>query len=145
SLMTLYWYRDAWHIASSGIPDAAGGAHGGSLTFAELFRRTWAALGYRWPDADGGRLCFMFELRTPENRGIGSHESPRIVLHGVRDLGTMQELEPEPIAASHGWECVRTLPLTCGAECLAAAAELHPARAEGYVVRDGAFGRVKVK
>lgn len=22
--MTLYWYRDDWHVSSSGIPDASG-------------------------------------------------------------------------------------------------------------------------
>lgn len=24
SLMTLYWYKDSWHVSSSGIPDASG-------------------------------------------------------------------------------------------------------------------------
>src|SRR5688572_22229350 len=64
SLMTLYGYRGKWHVASSGLPDAAGVAHDSGVTFADLFRRMWSQLGYRWPgepDAGAGR-CFMFEL-----------------------------------------------------------------------------------
>lgn len=145
SLMTLYRYRDRWHVASSGLPDAAGRAHESGATFADLFRRTWADLGYRWPDPPDGRRCFMFELMTPDNRIIVSHDRPRIVLHGVRDLDTMRESAPEPVAAAYGWECVPTFPITCADECVAAAGLLHPARGEGYVVRDAAFRRVKVK
>src|SRR5687768_8914316 len=130
SLMTLYRYRDDWHVASSRLPDAAGAAHESGVTFAELFRRTWSQLGYVVPPADLGGLCFMFELISPENRIIVSHDRPRIVLHGVRDLGTMREAEPEPVARAHGWECVASLPLTCADECLDAAKTLNPLRGE---------------
>jgi hypothetical protein len=149
SLMTLYAYRGAWHVASSALPDAAGPAHAAGITFAELFRRTWADLGYAYPDVQqataDGPLCYMFELMTPANRIIVSHERPRIVLHGVRNLRTMRELEPEPIAQRHGWECTATFPLATIEQCLDAAKDLTPMRGEGYVVRDAAFARVKVK
>jgi hypothetical protein len=145
SLMTLYPYRNEWHVASSGLPDAAGVAHEPGESFADLFWRTWSALGYRLPAGDGGGRCFMFELLTPQNRVIVSHERPRIVLHGARDLRTMREREPEPVAAEYGWECVGTHPLTCLDDCLEAAKSLSPMRGEGYVVRDAAFNRVKVK
>lgn len=145
SLMTLYHYRDAWHVASSGLPDAAGVAHGSGISFAELFWRTWDALGYaRPPAADAGR-CFMFELMTPHNRVIVAHEKPRLVLHGVRDLATMQELDPQPVAAARGWECVAVHSLACADDCIAAAGVLSPQHGEGYVVCDAAYRRVKVK
>ena len=145
SLITLYHYRGEWHAASSGLPDAAGMAHESGVTFAELFRRTWSRLGYARPGAGDAHLCFMFELMTPENRVITPHARPRVVLHGVRDLHTMRERDPEPIAAERGWECVSTLPLTCVEDCLAAAKSLSPKVGEGYVVRDAHFRRVKVK
>jgi hypothetical protein len=143
--MTLYHYAGEWRVASSGMPDAAGVAHDSGITFADLFQRTWSQLGYRWPSPADAGLCFMFELMTPENRVISAHERPRLVLHGVRDLRTMAEREPEPAAAEYGWECVATFPLTCAADCLDAARAIDPMRGEGYVVRDAAFNRVKVK
>jgi hypothetical protein len=145
SLMTLYAYRGEWQVASSGLPDAAGVAHDSGMTFADLFWRTWDGLGYRRPPPDDAGRCFMFELMTPQNRVIVSHERPRIVLHGARDLGTMRELDPHPVALERGWECAATHPLTCLDECLGAARALSPMRGEGYVVRDASFARVKVK
>lgn len=144
SLMTLYPYARRWHVASSAVPDAAGRAHKSGLTFAQLFEQTWARLGYHLPDTADAR-CFMFELMTPDNPIIVRHAKPRLVLHGVRDLTTMAELDPDPFAAHYGWECVRSLPLSTIDDCLAAAAELRPTHGEGYVVRDAAFRRVKVK
>ena len=143
SLMSLYWYGGEWQVASSGLPDAAGKAHAGDSTFAELFHQTWKDLGYALPDAT--ERCYMFELMTPMNRIIVQHETPRIVLHGVRDLSTMRELAPEPIAAHFGWECVREFPLTTIEQCIEASKLLHPMQGEGYVVRDAEFRRLKVK
>jgi hypothetical protein len=120
-------------------------AHDSGMTFADLFWRTWDGLGYLRPSAGDAGRCFMFELMTPENRVIVSHERPRIVLHGARDLDTMRELDPLPVAREFGWECVATHPLTCAHECLEAAKALSPMRGEGYVVRDASFARVKVK
>jgi hypothetical protein len=147
SLMTLYRYGGEWHVASSGMPDAAGRVNDSGETFASLFRRTWDALGYRWPgdSSEADHLWLMFELMTPENRIICQSDRPRVVLHGVRDARTMRELDPEPLAAAFGWECVRSLPLMCAADCLEAAKALDVRTGEGFVVRDGAFTRVKIK
>jgi len=37
SLMFMYWYNDAWEIASSGLPDASGTVLADDITFRELF------------------------------------------------------------------------------------------------------------
>jgi hypothetical protein len=145
SLMTLYRYRGQWHVSSSGTPDAAGPLHNhGGSTFAKLFWETWSQLGYSMPD-DGDDRVFMFELMTPLNRIVVSHGQPRIVLHGVRSMSSGLEIDPEPVATEHGWECVRSFPLQCIDDCVKAADELNPLACEGYVVRDAAFRRVKVK
>jgi hypothetical protein len=143
SLMTLFRYAGLWHVASRNVPDAGGHAHGEDRTFADLFWHTFHGLGYRLPPDDADR-CYMLELLTPQNRIVVQHAASRLVLHGVRRMSDLTELPPES-AADLGWEIVRTHPLGTLDDILAAAAEIDPFRAEGYVVCDGAFHRVKVK
>jgi hypothetical protein len=146
SLGGLYRYENAWHVARSGIPDAAGPVGASfSGTFKDLFWHTWKMNNYALPDENAQR-CYMFELMTPHNRIICHQSAYRLVLLGVRRIDpTFAELAPQPIAASHGWECVRTFPLATLDDCLAAAAQLNPLNAEGYVVSDSNFNRIKIK
>lgn len=142
SLITMYHYR-GWRVASSGMPDAGGpvGA-GGGLSFAELFWRTWKELGYAMPTDTG--LCYMFELMSPHNRVVIPHVENKIVLHGARRVVDGGELLPES-AAENGWSVVKSYPLACESDCVAAALELKPMENEGYVVCDKHFNRVKIK
>ena len=94
SLMTLYRYRDEWHIASSGMPDGSGKAHAGNITFAQLFEQTWKDEGHPLPDVNVAR-CYIFELMPPMNRIIVQHKTARLVPHAVGDLDNLQELVPE--------------------------------------------------
>lgn len=143
SLHTLYWYGGLWRVASSGLPDAGGSAHSLGMTFSELFWRTWNDLGYMLPSQP--RFCFMFELLTPYNRVVVPQANSRIVLLGVRDLESGQEIGPEWMAEKLGWEYVRSFPLNTIEKCLAAAESLDPMVQEGFVVCDANFNRVKVK
>lgn len=68
-----------------------------------------------------------------------------IVLHGARDMTTLQELEPEPIAKEHGWECVQEVPWKTLDDTIEASKRLNPVESEGYVIRDDSWNRVKVK
>lgn len=145
SLMTLYHYAGKWRVASSGMPDAGGPvASGSSRTFADLFWQTWGDEGYELP-IGFEEFCFMFELCSPDNRIIVPHAHPSLTLHGVRNVITGHEVDPEHVAENRGWRCVQSFPLTCEADCLAAAVELRPLECEGYVVRDASFRRVKIK
>jgi len=143
SLMTLYFYDGEWHVASSGVPDACGTANGCAKLMRELFWDTWNELAYRLPQDTG--FVYMFELMTRHNRVIVRHEKARLELHGVRDMRTYVEVDPEPFALLNGWECVRSYPLTTLDEILEAASALDPLHNEGFVVRDAAFNRIKVK
>ena len=148
SLMTLYWYDRQWHVASSGMPDAAGGVNTAAMTFAELFWATWKSAGYQLPAAETGAIrCYMFELMTPHNRVVVPYNIPRLVLIGARSLepGAMHEIAPETIAPGFGWEHVQSYPLNSFDACMAAVQAIDPMQGEGYVVRDGSFNRVKVK
>lgn len=142
SLMTLYRYDDAWQVSSSGLPDAAGPVKTIGGTFADLFWNTWNTLKMRLPEPG---CCYMFELMTPMNRIVVQHREPKLVLIGVRDLTTLKELPVEPVAERHGWSAVRSLPLSTCEQCIEAAKALDPMSAEGFVVVDADFRRVKIK
>lgn len=141
SLITIYWYRGCWMVATNGTPDGSGPAPGSGGNFRQLFWHTWNC--DRLPDDTD--CCYMFELMTPWNRVIVPHGEARVALIGVRNRVTLQELEPEPIAERYGWQCAKSFPLRTIDECLAAAQALDPMECEGYVVRDAAFNRIKVK
>lgn len=144
SLMTLYYYKDEWHVASSGVPDASGSISDPGITFEELFWKTWNNLNYKLPDASLSDHAFMFELMTPCNVVVVNHVESRLVLHGVRTTSGI-EFDPDSFAKAHNWECVKTFSITNWDECLKASAALNGAYCEGYIVCDGQFNRNKVK
>lgn len=150
SLMQLCFYAGQWRVASSGTPDAGGNINGAGK-FSELFWKTWNDLGYKLPTEFFSNLCFAFELCTKYNRILVEHSKPKIVLHGVRDLDTMWEENPEFHAKYFGWECIKTYPLSSLESIITAAAKLQPNSNEGFVAcepthaTDGSFQRQKVK
>jgi hypothetical protein len=149
SLMTLYWHAGEWRVASSGLPDAGGPAESYPGTFAELFWSVWNRLGYRLPgEAEDRGICLMFELVTPHNRIVVQYPTERIVLLGCRSVEERlgyREFPPTEFGRRHGWETVRTFPLKTIEDCVAAAGAFKGIEAEGFVVCDANFNRVKVK
>lgn len=147
SLMQLYWYRGGWRVASSGTPDAGGRIVSlqtdGADTFADLFWQTWKRLELREPPCHARSFTFAFELMTPFNRVVVPHTESRLVLIGVRDRASGQEL---PVASfADRWPVVREFRLGSFDEVIASFQSIDPLSQEGYVVVDGAFRRVKVK
>lgn len=147
SLITLYHYDGEWHASTSGTPDA-------SAPIQRVYEPTdtpaAATFGSRFFELLGNRpketnMCFMFELCTSDNRIIVEHDRPHVVLHGVRNMDTLEEEAAEQWAACYGWEMCRSHPLGTLEEILEAAKTLKPHQSEGYVVRDNAFNRIKVK
>lgn len=147
SLCQIYFYDNKWQMATSGTPDASGEVQGFStdyLNFADLFWKTWHSLGYSLPLNEHKNFCFMFELMTPFNRVVVQHQKPRIALHGVRDLDTLQEKDPSDFAF-YGWEIVQQYNLKTLEDVFNACKELDPIKNEGFVVVDKFYNRVKVK
>ena len=150
SLCQLYYYDGKFNVATSGMPDAAGEVGDFGISFKDLFWTTWLKCGY---SLDNARLdcCYAFELMTDMNRLVVQYDKPRIVLHGARDLTTLQELNPVVVAAQNGWECVKTYGFNSIEEVVKAANELKVNEGEGFVVCDmtrdsnGSFKRIKVK
>ncbi|RYX83447.1 2'-5' RNA ligase [bacterium] len=143
SLMSIYFYAGEWRVASSGTPDASGPMGDLGISMAQCFWQTWQEAGYLVPGEEWKGATFMFEFMSQWNRVIVAHDKARIVFIGGRDH-KFQEFGPEEYSES-GWETVKSFPLTSLTEALAAAEELKPLVSEGYVVRDAAFNRVKIK
>lgn len=143
SLMTLYHYSGKWHVASSGMPGAAGPVLNSDMSFADLFWKVWQQLGYKLPrDTD---CSYMFEMMTPYNRVVVKHTRNRIVLHGARRLSDFSELNPIVVAHNNDWECVQIHSLSTWDDIMEASKKLDPLESEGFVVADDKFNRVKVK
>lgn len=150
SLMILYHYRDEWHVATSGTPDAGGQVNGFGMTFADLFWKTWNAAGHL-TDRFHKHLTYMFELMSPYNRVVVQHKDCRIVTIGIRDPATGKEsVCPSRESVWEGYvpavpDAVRSFPLQSIEEVTKTFETMSPLSQEGYVVVDGAFNRVKVK
>ena len=149
SLMTLYFYRNEWHVATSGSPDASGTV-GDNIhfnkefkSFADLFWHTFKVMGYELPHTFDRDICFMFELCTPENRVVVPHHDRRLILHGARNIRTFKEYNPEIFA--NIFRVVKTFPLKTLEDIVVAANNLNSMESEGYVICDQNFNRVKVK
>lgn len=145
SLMTLYRYDNKWHVASSGMPDASGEVSImlGTKSFADLFWDTWQLSNYTLPKSN--QHCYMFEMMTKYNRIVCVYDAPRIVLHGVRNLVTMQEESPKEHAKLNGWQLVRSFKMSSLDAIVELAKSIDPTQEEGYVTVDANFNRVKIK
>ena len=154
SLCVLSHHNGAWHVATSGSPDASGevqraGEHEAirecsGKTFADYFWETFRAQGGTLHEI-APRFCLAFELMGPLNRIVVVHEEPSVLLLGVRDRETGREYAPETFQSAVNIEAVRSFPLTTMAEIEASFAAISPLSQEGYVVVDAAFNRVKIK
>jgi RNA ligase-like protein len=142
-LCTLYAYGGRWHVASAALPDAWGLLKRAGRSIAEAFWGVFHDQKYALPEGDGH--CFMFELCLPSDPVLVRYAEPRLLLHGARDLRSLAEADHEPFAERHGWQAVRSLPARSLDEAVRAARALSPTAGEGFVARDGAFRRVKIK
>lgn len=145
SLAVLYWYDGAWHVQTSGTPDACGHVNGVSLTFQDYF---WTAYGV----ANGSPispahkdLCFAFELMGPLNRVVVVHPETKLRLLAVRDRVTGEQFPPETFAEHIGIPAVQSFPLQSWDDIKATFDTMNPLSQEGYVVVDAHHRRVKVK
>ena len=147
SLICVYSHRGQWRIATKGTPDASGPVNSHAMTFAGLVHQTLAEMGSSWEDLtarlDPG-VFYSFELTAPENRIIVPYEDRRLTWLAAWDARTLEELEigalpdlPTPR--------VREYPLRTLAEVTAAVEAIAPFAAEGFIVRDAARRRVKIK
>lgn len=144
SLMIMYHFDGAWHIASSGTPDACGQVNDLDMTFGDLFWKTWKTHGYELPDDSYKNHTFMFELMTPFNRVVVPHKESKIALIGVRNRVTGFDMD---VGSFFGmdWPIVKEFPLQTMDQVIATFDKFDGIEQEGYVVVDSFGKRVKVK
>jgi hypothetical protein len=114
-------------------------------TFASYFWEVWSRKGYTLPGIDDRRLCFMFELASPYNRVVVAYDDELLTLHGCRSLDNLAEQEPLPFAKKYDWLLAKSYEFRSLDEVITASRKLDASKAEGFVIRDSNFQRVKVK
>lgn len=87
----------------------------------------------------------MFEMVTPRFPIVTQPDTDELILHGVRDVNSLKELDPQSIATLNNWKCVKIFDFSTLDQVVSASKQLNPAKAEGFVVVDAMFNRVKVK
>jgi hypothetical protein len=145
SLCVLYHYADAWHVATTGTPDACGDVNGFGITFAEYFWQTARDAGLTLPDEAWSNYCFMLELAGPINRIVVRHEKPTLTVLGGRNRVTGIECRAHDAAAILSIKPVLNFPLQSVDDIVSSFDNMSPLSQEGYVVVDSAFRRIKVK
>jgi hypothetical protein len=145
SLCTVYWYGDAWHVATTGTPDGEGNVNATGATFAEYFWATFRQWGHGVPPETPRNLCFLFELMGPANRIVVVHPEPHLVLLAVRCRETGDFLNEREWAPRLGAKAIRSFPLGSVEEIAESFASISPLSQEGYVVVDGTYNRIKIK
>lgn len=148
SLCTVFEYAGAWHVATTGSPDASGPVNDSEITFAELFWQTLGLyLGEDWdtPPWENSDWCYLFELTTPQNRVVVNHLTASLTLLGVRDRASGQWVKSSETVMAGVVPVVREFPLLSFAAIQATFDGMNPLTQEGYVALDAAGNRVKVK
>jgi hypothetical protein len=139
SLMTLYFYDQKWHVATSGSPDASGQVGDWPFTFAELFWKTFNEMDLPLPGHYD--MCPSFELTSQFNRVVVPHKGAQLTLIGMFDRHTGNEY----IDHETPYPMVKSYALTSFDDIVRSFADIDPLSQEGYVVVDADFNRVKIK
>jgi len=145
SIMVLYWYQNAWHVASSKLPAGDGLVpDGGSRSFAEVFWEVWNKKCYTLPSERNA--CYMFELLLPSHTIVVRHQDADLICIGGRSLETLIEIPCEEAGVANGWDTPRRFDYLCDLDSVLAAARLlNPVDHEGFVAVDRHWNRLKIK
>lgn len=148
----LVWYDKynyQWRVSTSGTLDAYAATASDFHTFGDLFEKAVEGCGETLEDFYCYLSCFYcytFELVSPETKIVVPYEKTSIYLIGVRDLSTLEEIDPtETYIAKQG---IVDLPNTYALNSLKAclnAVEHMGYDEEGFVVVDKHWHRVKIK
>ncbi len=148
TLIIAYWDEGRWQCATRSCSEAQGVGPFG-YSFAELADRT--ARDMQYADLDGllyrapRNHTLMLELTAPENQIVCAYPTRRLTLLGARDLSTLQEVDPKPIAESLGIPSPREWRFDNIDHLVEVIASWDPRHFEGVVACDRNFNRVKVK
>ena len=147
SLICLYFHRDQWQVATKGTPDASGPVNTCGITFRELVVRALEEMESGFAEFTARlnpALFYSFELTAPENRVIIPYTERRLTWLAAWDRDTLEEQDMETLP-DLPTPRVKEYPLQTLEEVLEAVAAITPFAAEGFIVRDDACRRIKLK
>lgn len=143
SLVNMYFYNDEWHVQTSGGIDGSGNTNNPNLIFRELF---WYTVKKVYSDVEAfkARLNtsynYMFELCTPDNIVVVPHSTYQLILHGVRDMTTLNYVDID----STGLICVERYDIN-HVDDMMKSIEGMTWMEEGLIVCDANYNRAKCK
>lgn len=148
-MVMLYAYQGEWNVATQSVPDGSNmvGEAGVALSVHDLFFEICAARGYIVPKMEtSSKLVYVFELLSRKCQVVVGHSArDDLVLIGVRDMDTLQEMDCSQVASDHGWPCAPRFHFVSQEEVVERARRLTGTVCEGFVVCDRNWNRLKVK
>lgn len=146
SLIIFYFddILDKWCFATRSMPEADGIANG--VKFSDLARTCLYEMGISYKEFTqklNQRYTYLFEMTTPLNQIVVRHEQYKLTLIGVRDIDSLQELDPATIDI--GISVPQTFSFSSLEELNEYINKWSPIDHEGVVVVDNKFRRVKIK
>lgn len=152
SFIQVFWYKDRWYMTTRGTIEGTGNVNMFNMTFRQLFDLTVKQYPDFYVKLDK-RVCYIFELVSPESQVVKPYAERALYLTGVRDRADFCELDYAFIsneAKLLGVKCPKRYPFDDVDGLLALAGGLKNLD-EGFVCVDysgpvnGSFRRVKVK
>ncbi|GHU70859.1 hypothetical protein FACS1894184_16900 [Clostridia bacterium] len=144
SLIKLWHDKGMWHISSNGEIDARDARIGSALSAApitnlyDIFMEAWVKTGVDIEYLPRG-YSFMFELTSPHNRVVVRFDEASVWHIGTREMSALLEcdmdigiVKPRAYSMKNLEECID-------------AARILGSDAEGFVVVDKDYNRVKIK
>lgn len=149
-----FWHHDkyGWQIATRSVPDAdCGYDDNPAHTFKDLVIKTLSDMGTTWETFTSyltPGFCYTFELTAPENQIVVNYTDRRLTMTGIRNISTLEETLPSVYLRENP-----TVPFTCARAYFGwdrhfaemQVSTLNPRDAEGYVLLDSNWNRVKIK
>ncbi len=144
SLITFYWYDNAWQVSTSGTPDAITKVQDFPFSFRDLVFSTMKDHGYQLPDEKFKNFCFMCELTSPFNKVVVSHKQ-NLTLLGARNLDTLQEISLNEAQKMFAIPAAQQYDLSNLSDIVDSFNNFSALDQEGYIVVDKNFNRLKIK
>lgn len=144
SLAKVWYFEGYWHLSSNNTIDAADATLNDSgYNFQSLFMRALKEYGLEWEDFVAPLdkdYTYMYELATEKNTIVIKYEGYHIYYLGQRNIKTFKE----EYIPDQRIDNVKVYNFKTIQDVIDSAKKL-PDNAEGYVVRDNNWNRVKIK
>lgn len=142
SLCVLYFYKNTWHVATTGTPDAGGEVNGFDFTFEDLFWITYHTNATAHFNGNPA-FTYMFELTSPYNQVVVRHSEPKLTLLAIRHKESGLEMDINGLSI-FGIQAAKSFDLNNLDEINEFVKNIDPFKQEGVVAFDG-VRRLKIK